>query len=191
MPQLPVKALRVRLPALGITALFHLVAIFLLLQAIPQQSAPAAPKAEPVVVLLPELPAAPKAPRRVQHGSNAITSYFNPQLFTPQALQRQPGLQGLGLVLAACAPENYDKASEEVRSACTRIGMIVAADTGHFGVTTDFNNGKRWERELMIKQTPLLLPCMSPGANVLYTLFCIADVLTDGYDPDKMPHYEK
>jgi hypothetical protein len=191
MPQLPVKALRVRLPALGITALFHLAAIFLLLNAIPKQNAPVIPKAEPVVVLLPEMPPAPKAPRRVQHGSNAITPYFNPQLFAPQALQQQPGLQGLGLVLAACAPENYDRASDEVRTACARIGMIVAADQGHFGVTTDFTNTKRWNRELLLKQTPLLLPCMSPRANPFEVLFCVADVLMNGYDPDKMPHYEK
>jgi hypothetical protein len=188
------RVLRARLPALGFAALLHAVFIALLLQAMPKLTAPDKRETETSIFLPePEPEPLPKAESRApaQHGASVLAPYFNPRLYSPDALWQPPGLQRLGLVLAACDPSNYDKQPDEVRSACARIGMIVAADPEHFGVKLDYMNGKRWDHELLIKQTPLLLPCMSPTANPFEVLFCVANVLMKGYDPDKMPHYEK
>jgi hypothetical protein len=186
-----VRVLRARLPALGIAALLHAVFIAILLQAVPQQTMPAERETE-TRIFLPEPEPAPQSHSRApaQRGAPAAP-YFNPRLYSPEALWQPPGLNRLGLVLAACDPATYDKQPGEVRSACARIGMIVAADPEHFGVKLDYRNGKRWEHELLLKQTPLLLPCMSPTANPFEVLFCVANVLMQGYDPDKMPHYER
>jgi hypothetical protein len=187
------RVLRARLPALGFAALLHVVAITLLLEAMPKQTAADKRETETRISLFPEPEPALNAKSRApaQRGSTVLAPYFNPRLFSSDALWRPPGLQRLGLVLTACDPATYDKQPGEVRSACARIGMLVAADPEHFGVKLDYKNGKRWDHELLIKQTPLLLPCLSPTANPLEVLLCVANVLTNGYAPDKMPHYEK
>jgi hypothetical protein len=59
------------------------------------------------------------------------------------------------------------------------------------GLTTDIKDGKRWQRELIFKQTPLLLPCMTPnGPDLITALICIADVLGNGNHTENMAHYE-
>jgi hypothetical protein len=193
MRQATVRVLRARLPALGFAALLHVVAIALLLEAIPKQTAPDTRETE-TSIFLPEPEPAPKAKSRApaQRGASVLAPYFNPRLYSPDVLWQPPGLQRLGLVLAACDPANYDKEPDEVHTACARIGMLVAADPEHFGVATDFKDSKRWERELLVKQTPQLLPCMTPnGPDVLYALLCIEDVLFNGYYAENMAHYGK
>ena len=192
MPR-PIALLRNRVPALCLAVLFHVVLIVFLLHAIPKQTAPVPAEQETQLVLLPLLEPAP-IPKRHRTanggGSNAITTYFNPYTFNPQSLQAPQ--QRLGLALASCEPENYDKQSVEVRAACARIRMVVANDTGRFGVTIDFTQGERWERELLRRQTPVLAPCMTPGGpDVLYLLYCVYDVVAHGYDSEKMPRYSK
>ena len=190
MPFSSVSVLRKRFPALCLVALLHLVAIGFLLQAIPTTYAPVAGETETKIsLLLTPAPAPKKRIRRPAAGTNAITPTFDPDSFRPSMLP-QPGVQGLSLALAACAPEKYDMASDEIRAACNRIGMIVAADPGHFGVNTGIANARR--RQIEERHRPLLAPCMSPnGPDVLYTLYCIYDQLWNGYDSDKMQHYSK
>jgi hypothetical protein len=185
------RVLRARVPAFGFAALLHVAFIAILLQAMPKQTAADKRETETSISLLPEPEPKAKSLAPAQRGSSVLAPYFNPRLYSPEALWQPPGLQRLGLVLAACDPATYDKQPVEVRSACARIGMIVAADPEHFGVKLDYKNGKRWDHELLLKQTPLLLPCMSPTANPFEVLFCVANVLMKGYDPDKMPHYER
>lgn len=189
--------LRDRLPALFVTASFHVVVVGLLLIAMPKQFAREEEKEQETQITLlpqaePEQPKEKRKPRSGTTGSNAITApYFDPNRFNSQTLQALAPPQRLSFALEACAPEKYDMASDEIRMACARIGSLIARDPGRFGVTTDFKNGQRWERELLINQTPLLLPCMSSNANVLYTLLCVYDTMMNGYDPDKMQHYSK
>jgi hypothetical protein len=191
MPDLTVR--RARLPALGITALFHVAVFFFLLQAIPKQSEPAGTETETSISLPPEPRHLPNKKNQLpaQAGSNAITPYFNPYgSASPQTLP--PQLQGLQTALAACAPENYDMASDEIRTACNRIGLLVKNDPGHFGVTQDVADPVYWQRELARRQAPYLAPCMSPGGvDVLYTLYCIYDTLFHGYDPEKRRRYSQ
>jgi hypothetical protein len=174
-------------------ALLHIAAIHMLLTSLTTKIAPAVEETETTISLLP-LPSHELAPkkrdRRPAGGTNAITlPLFNPDDFRPSMLQ-PPGSQGLSLALAACAPENYDMASNEVRLACNRIGMIVAYDPGHFGVKPDIAHAGRWQAEMLQRNRPLLAPCMSPsGPNILYTLYCICDQLWNGIDSEKMVHY--
>jgi len=193
MPDPTVKALRAKLPALGITALFHVAVFFFLLQAIPKQREPAETETETSISLPPEPLRLPKNKKLLpaQAGSNAITTYFNPYSYAaPRALQ--PQLQGLQTALAACAPENYDMASDEIRAVCGRIGLLVKNDPGHFGVTQDVADPAYWQRELARRKAPYLAPCMSPGGpDVLYTLYCIYDTLFHGYDPEKRRRYSQ
>jgi hypothetical protein len=189
-------SLRKRLFALGVTGLFHLAVIALMLESLPKQhiSAPSR-EAETTITLLPLLPPPPSAKKkrvpRGAPGSNAITPYFNPDTYRAP-FATTPNIQGLSMALAACAPENYDMASDEIRTVCGRIGALMRHDPGHFGVTQDVIDPKHWQRELARREAPFLAPCMSSsGFEPLYTLYCIYDVLMHGYDSEKMQRYSQ
>ena len=187
------KSLHERLPAAAAALLFHALLIAVLLNAIPRYYMRAVPEHETIIPLIsPEKKEARVKPLSVGPAAPGSVDHFRFNYrFIPAPSEEQPGRQALRLALLSCAPENFDLESDEIRAACGRIGMIIAANPGAFGLAPDYRNGKRWERELLIKQTPLLLPCMSPNGNVLYTLFCLADVVGNGYNPDKLQHYSK
>ncbi|HUO98408.1 MAG TPA: hypothetical protein VMU01_07050 [Rhizomicrobium sp.] len=190
-----IAVLRSRGSALSLAALFHVVLIGFLLQAIPSQERPAAAEHETQVVLVP-LPfvepvrQVPKRKgRRTEGGSNAITApYFNPYAFNPLTLQA--GQQRLSLALASCAPDNWDKEPDEVRAACAKIRTALASRGDEFGVKADFKYGAYWQQELIKRHRPVLAPCMTPGGpDVLFLLYCVYNVVFHGYDGEKMPHY--
>lgn len=192
-----------RLPALAVTALLHVAIVFALLHAVFVM--PAAPVShaphETQITLLPVIAPPPlpgKKRQRAATGSNAITPYFNPDAM-PQFLPRAKVL-GLHAALSACAPENYDMASEQVRRVCGRIGALLQNDPGHFGVLQDVSDPKHWERELARREAPYLAPCMSPYAPPkslgmvainLGTLMCVYDLLMHPYDPEKRARYSQ
>jgi hypothetical protein len=170
--------------------LFHVAVIAALLYAMAKFNTRKADEHETVISLARIEKPIPVVSHGAARGQSAVTPYNYAVI--PPVLREQPNLRGLALALSSCAPEKLGDAPAEVRAACDRIGMVIAANPEAFGVNTDFTNGKRWQRELLIKQTPLLLPCASPyGVDILYTLFCVADVVGNGYDPDKMLHYQK
>ncbi|MGA7676518.1 MAG: hypothetical protein WCA78_15910 [Rhizomicrobium sp.] len=183
-----------RLPAALATILFHVAIVAVLLNTIPKYIVHKAQEPETIVALTPQRSAPLRAKLRAAPGMKALYRYY--YNFSPAPSAAQPNLQGLSLALSSCAPENYGNESEEVRAACRRIGMAVAANPEAFGLAPDYKNGKRWERELLIKQTPLLLPCASPNSSALNivnlaTLLCMSDIVLNGYDPGKMQHYSK
>lgn len=190
------KILRDRIPALLATALLHAAVIAALLTATQSRQASEIQPPETVIAYLPEPvpPATPRVVRRphVAHGSNAITQTL-PDYVLPPEWRRQMDGQGLQLALASCAPENLDMQSREIRDVCGRIGALIANDpTIVAGPETGIKNTTRWQHELLVKQTPLLLPCMTPGGpDVLYLLVCVYDVVMHGYKEEKMAHYSK
>jgi hypothetical protein len=190
-----IDVLRSRSPSFLLAAVFNGALIALLLTAAPKHSLLRAIEPETQVVFLPLIEPVPalknKRMRRGAPGrSNAITTYFNPYTFNPQVLQAPLSQQKLEVALASCAPENYDKQSDEVRTACARIRTALAANMDRAGVNADFLYGEHWQRELTRRETPYLAPCMTPGGpDVLYFLYCVYDVIAHGYDKDKMPHY--
>jgi hypothetical protein len=206
MPFPPVSALRKRLPALCLVALLHVAVISLLLRAIPTTNAPARGEAETKVSLLPLLrpaPAPKKQSRRPVAGTNAITPVFDPDTFRPSMLQ-QPGAQGLSVALSACAPENLSNLSTAMREQCARIDTVLFTGMDSLPNALHIEHERRWRVELLIKQTPLLVPCARPtppsgqmremGAVIsidLRTLTCIADMLANGYQPETVAHYSK
>ncbi len=196
MPVPSVSAFRKRLSALGVTALFHIAIIALILEGLPKRYETAPSKeTETTITLLPVLPPPlPTKKKRIRPGStgsNAITPYFNPYTYhAPSALT--PNVQGLSMALAACAPEKYDMASDEIRTVCGRIGALLRNDRGHFGVAQDVTDPKHWQRELARREAPYLAPCMSSqGFSPLYTLLCVYDVLMHGYNTEKMQRYSQ
>jgi len=192
--QAAIVQLRSRVPALCLAALFNIALIALLLDALPKQTATKpAPETQVVFVPLPLLEP-PRKPAHRQHqpraGSSAITTYFNPDIVAPRVLLPTPGEQRLSMALATCAPENYDRQSDEVRAACAKIATALAYDREHFGVKSDVAYGPYWQRELMLRKAPYLAPCMTPGGpEILTLLYCVYDVLFHGYDRKKMAHY--
>ena len=189
-----VRGLRDRLPAALLTILFHVAIIAVLLNAIPKPAVRTARQSETIIPLAPLDKSRPLAKPKNARGNAAILPYSF--AIIPPFLREQPNLEGLNLALSSCAPENYGNDTDEVRAACKRIGMAVAANPDAFGLKPDYKNGKRWERELLIKQTSLLLPCASPNTSALNivnlaTLLCMSDIVLNGYDPDKMQHYSK
>ncbi len=196
MPLPSVTALRRRLPALAITALFHLGVIALFLLSLPKETTAMKREVESTITLLPVVPPPPlekkkKRVRRGRTGSAAVTPYFNPYTFQMPSFLK-PKVQGLQLALSACSPGKYEMASIEVQRVCDRIGSLIHNDPGHFGVTQDVTDPQHWQRELARREAPYLAPCMSPGGfNPLYTLSCIYDVLMHGYDSKKQLHYSR
>ncbi|MDE2134023.1 MAG: hypothetical protein KGM97_05815 [Alphaproteobacteria bacterium] len=185
-----VRSLRDRLPAALAAVLCQIAIVAVFLNAIPKFFPRTDRERETIIPLTPEPKLPPRAARRATPGPAGVSRTFY-HFEHPLPPVEAPALEGLNLALSSCAPEKLEMESNEVRAACRRIGFAVAANPGAVGLTPDYKNGKRWERELLIKQTPLLLPCASPTGNPFETLFCIADVLQNGYDPDKMPHYSK
>ncbi len=182
--------MRDRLPAALAAILCQIAIVAVFLNAIPKFFPRPNWERETIIPLTPERKLPPPTAYRVTSGPTGVSRYFY-HFEHPTPLIEAPALEGLNLALSSCAPEKLQMDSDEVRAACGRIGLVVAANPGAFGLAPDYTNGKRWERELLIKQTPLLLPCASPTGNPFETLFCIANVLQNGYDPDKMPHYSK
>lgn len=196
MPVPSVRAMHRRIPALAITALFHMAVIALFLTSLPKQHVAAKTETETTITLLPLLPPPllEKKKKRVPRGAsgtNAITPYFNPYTFKGLPLP-QPNMQGVQMALAACSPENYDMAAIEIRTACDRIGALLRNDPGHFGVKQDVADPKYWERELARRKAPYLAPCMTPsGPDLIHALKCIYGILADGYDSEKQLRYSQ
>lgn len=194
MPFPNVRIPRSSLPALVVTALFHALVIAMLIVAMPKrfERQPAVTgEAITYLPLLAPLPEKKKRSPRGSTGSRPAVTYFNPDTVETLPALR-PNLSGLQTALSACAPENYDMASVEIRAVCTKIGALLTYDKGHFGVTQDVADPKHWQAELARREAPYLAPCMSSaGFSPLYTLLCIYDTLMHGYDPKKMDSYAK
>jgi len=195
MPVPTVNALRERIPALCFVALLHVAVIYVLLHAMPELVGLTGEEAETKISLLPILTPPPVPKKRLRRPSvgrtNAIMR-FNPDNFRPSMLP-QPGQQGLNLALNACAPENLMNLSSAMREQCARIDTVLFAGMDKLPNALKINHTRHWRAELLLKQTPLLLPCANPHAVVvdLQTLICIADLLSNGYHVETAAHYSK
>lgn len=185
-----VNALRQRLPAVGITVLFHIAVLALLLQT---KFAARQDKSEiELPIVLPQPAPQGVQKRKSSHrngGSTAITPYFDPRRFNPNMLEKYKS-QGLRFSIEDCAPEKYDMQADEIRMACNRIGSLIANDPGRFGINAGIAHGKQWARELAKYQRPLLLPCASSN-GVYIDLLCVLNLVVSPYDSDKVQHYSK
>ncbi len=196
MPFPAVRVSRNWFPALIVTALFHMLVIVLLITAMPKRLEREAIRtaARESITYLPLLAAPPDKKKRIPRGtsgSRPAVTYFNPDAVKAPPSFR-PNTFGLQTALSACAPENYDMASAEIRTVCAKIGALLVNDKGHFGVKQDVADPKHWQTELARREAPYLAPCMSPYAALhidLGTLLCVYDILAHGYDENKMQHY--
>lgn len=203
MPVPTVNTLRERFPALCFVALLHIAVIYVLLHAMPELTGLIGEETEAKVSLLPILMPQPVPKKRIRRSSaarrGAITAPFNPDNFKPSMLA-QPGLKGLYLALNACTPENLGNLSAAMREQCARIDTILFAGRDELPNALKIKHAAHWRAELLIKQTPQLLPCAKPtpppkGMGIisvdLGTLICIADLLSNGYHPETAAHYSK
>lgn len=193
MPKTAIWDSREKLAAAAAVALLHAAFIAALLYAMTESEERRASREHEITLVLVPREAArpPLRPRRRTRRPAAIAPDYNYR-FTPPVAPAD--LAGLNLALTACAPENWSKLSPEQTEACRRIDIALAADPGAFGVHSDVKDAKRWARELQIKQSPPMLPCASPNVSAfgilnLGTVLCLADIVVNGYDPDKMEHY--
>ena len=191
MPKVSVGELRDRLPAVLVTGLIHVAVIAALLNAIQKYSVPEAREFETAVVLIPQKNAPSRATHRATAGSTAISPYFYHYSSPPTA--GQSNLDGLRFALLSCAPENLGNLPSELREQCDRIDAALFAGRDALPEALRIKHSGRWEAELLLKQTPQLLPCASPnGLGVsLGTLLCIADLIRNGYRPETASHYSK
>jgi len=191
MPKLTVGDLHDRLPAVIITVLFHVAVIAVLLNAIPKYAVRKTSELEAIIALTPQKTTPPRTAHRATAGSTAISPYF--YHYNPPPSVQQPDLQGLSLALSACGPENLGNLPPELREQCDRINTVLLAGRDALPNAPHVKNARRWEAELLLKQTPQLLPCASPnGIGVsLGTLLCIADLIQNGYRPETTSHYSK
>lgn len=189
-----VRDLHDRLPAVIATAAFHVAVVAALLNAMASYTTRHRREREVTITLAPEM--LPKSQIRHAPGAtrSGAISHDQYRLYRlPPSLAQRPDLRGLNLALTACAPENWANLSPDIRDECRRIDVALAADPNVLDPKYDVKDPSRWALELAIKQGPLLLPCASPdGLFVdLATLACIADMIENGYHPEKMQHYSK
>ena len=198
MPKLSVGDLRNRLPAVIITVLFHVAVIAVLLNAIPKYAVRKTSELEAIIPLMSQKTTPPRAVHRTTAGSTAISPYF--YRYNPPPSAGQPNLQGLSLALSSCAPENSGNLPRDLRDQCDRIDAALFAGRDTLPNTLRVSHEARWQAELLLKQTPQLLPCASshppgPGMGIvaidLRTLLCIADLIENGYRPETASHYSK
>ena len=198
MPKLSVGELRDRLPAVLVTVLIHVAVIAALLNAIQKYTILEARESETAVVLIPQKHAPLRAIHRATAGSMAISpDYYH---YNSPPTVGQTNLDGLRFALSSCAPENLGNIPPEFREQCDRIDSALYAGQDTLPNAPHFKHEGRWKTELLLKQTPQLLPCASPhppspGMGIvaidLGTLICIADLIRNGYRPETASHYSK
>jgi hypothetical protein len=191
MPRPAIRSLRDRLPAVLLTILFHVAVIAVLLNAIPKRAARMAREPETIIPLAPLEKSRPPAKPRTSRGNAAISPHNSPII--PPSFREQPNLEGLNLALSSCAPEKLGLLAPEVREKCERIETALFAGQDALPNALRIKSRTRWQTDLQIKQTPLLLPCASPYGciDVLYTLSCLGDLIENGYHPENVAHYSK
>jgi len=198
VPKVSVGELRDRLPAVLVTGLIHVAVIAALLNAIQKYTVPEARESETAVVLIPQKHAPLRAIHRATAGSTAISPYY--YYYSSPPLVGQPNLDGSRFALSACGQENLGNLPPELREQCARVNTVLFAGRDALPTTLHVKHEKRWQTELLIKQTPQLLPCASPhppspGMGIvaidLETLVCIADLIRNGYRPETASHYSK
>ncbi|HEY8947925.1 MAG TPA: hypothetical protein VIM56_03475 [Rhizomicrobium sp.] len=138
-----------------------------------------APKSEPNPEEKKKLPTA--APRTVREPAPA---FVPPPAFTPPTTSTAPALNGLNRQLFGCTPDALASATPAERAACASASLGPRYDPG----ATDFRDhtdrsrsAAQWARDRARKNSPLLLPCMSPdGWSPLYTAYCLAKTAVTG-----------
>jgi hypothetical protein len=198
LPEFTRQSLRRRFPALAAAAALHGVFVLLILHAMPPIVRDSPRKSESIILLPPLQPAAKKPPR----GAGADISrsrYYYHYNFRPSPAPNAPAAAGadaaalanLNAALNACDISNLANLPQEARVQCRVIHRALYAMRDAMPEEVPVEGEKRWRRELAVKNSALLLPCASPyGVDVLFTLFCLADMVSSHYDPDKMQHYE-
>ena len=191
MPKLTVGDLRDRLPAVIITVLFHVAVVAVLLNAIPKYATRKTSEFEAIIALMPQKSMPSDVGNRAAAGPTAISPTF--YRYNPPPMAGQPNLDGLRFALSSCAPENLGNLPPELRGQCDRIDAVLLAGQDALPTALRVKHEGRWQAELLLKQTPQLLPCASPyGLGVdLATLACIADLIENGYRPETTAHYSK
>ncbi|MDE2181630.1 MAG: hypothetical protein KGJ78_01275 [Alphaproteobacteria bacterium] len=185
--------LRNRLPAVAATALLHFVIIAALVNAIPKSTRQKAPEPEETFILMPSEPKAPPLPTRRSYSGETGITQTGPRYSLPGWLQNQTDVNGIGLALQSCAPENLGSLDASVRRKCHQLETALLSTRDSLPGAFRIKNSTRWETELLIKQGPLLVPCASPNnpLDVLYTLGCISKLIRNGYHPEDIQHYQR
>jgi hypothetical protein len=126
---------------------------------------------------LPELPELPTAP---------VISVPPAFAIDPPRSAAPPDLTGLGRVLFGCTLENLGSLTAEARARCVHAGLGGPPDEASLAAVAQLSaiENARFERALVRKQQPLLLPCAGGIGISLYTVLCVADGLINGFDLD-------
>ncbi len=180
-----------RAAALAAVALLHVALVFVLLIYSNERTVRGLPAAREIVLRFEALPK-PASPRRPAHSTVPLPG---PARVLPDyrgiTLPNTPVSPGLRQSLFGCAGAERSDLSPAERARC--------ADAFAQDDSVDIRDGTKrsrsaalWERGRQRKNGPLLLPCMlpdsAPGVS-LYTVYCLAKGVTEGFDPDNQPGY--
>ncbi|NIK90209.1 hypothetical protein FHS83_003527 [Rhizomicrobium palustre] len=179
-----------RFYALGIALALQVAAVVLLMHSLPRQQIESTAKKDGTqIVFLPVLPppVLKKRDRRPQKGRYQAPPFVNPYTFDQRAFRGQLA-NTLTLALSACDIDHLEMETDEIKSACQRIGSFIHHDPEHFGMTSDVADPRHWATELLRRESPVLMPCMSPS-GVKVDLICVGRLLFEGYDPEKRARY--
>jgi hypothetical protein len=177
----------------ALVLLLHIALVAALINAISETPRIAQAEREIMLQFLPP-PNKPKPlPGHRSEGrpSPALPDYHGITL--PPAAPEAPSLGGLGRSLFGCSPENLANLPPDER---TRCAAAMAMGPGNSVDFRDHVNRSAdaalWERDRARKNSPFLLPCMSPqGFSPLYTAYCAAKTALDGkFDPEDQLGYQ-
>jgi hypothetical protein len=112
--------------------------------------------------------------------------------WTPPQASPQSDLAGIGRSLFGCRIENLAGLSADERANCSRAGLGAEPNDAAVAALAQVAlvESAPFERALVRKQQPLLLPCAGGIGISLYTVVCLADGVINGFDLDKYPVYE-
>lgn len=191
-----VGKLRDRIPAAVAVALLHLAFFIVLINAM-RIKAPIPPaEHETIMILVASAPiphAGQKKPSRPAAATAPIYRFYT---YTPNAIYEgqtgETGGTGLSIALNDCAPEKLSTLDAKKREICRKLGAVAKYDPKVLIIPkSDVKYYERWKAEKEGRNAAYLAPCASPhGFDVLYTLRCLKDLATKGYDKDRMQHYQ-
>jgi hypothetical protein len=151
---------RRRLVALGGVLLIHLLIIALLLSGTPRITGERARPRETFLVFAP----APKDREKIIPAPSMVTRSVHTPIFRNQTIPPNaiiaPPINGLGLSLLQCAPENLANLSPEDRAQCGSAGVAPAPGDAHPGTVKEHAvDAATWSASIVRRNSALRVPC--------------------------------
>ena len=170
-----------------LVVVFHALLILILLRETLHQSEEPPVTREVVLRLVRPPPPAAARPEILPPTLPSLEPLFPvapvPGTNNPASPTNGASLHGLYFFLYECTPENFANLTEEERARCASASLSPNPDETNTlrNLPSRSHDAAAWNRALVRKNNPPLLPCMSPqGFNPLGTAMCLGKAAAKG-----------